>query len=80
MAIELTEQQRQKLKAEREKRSLLPAALAGQLGVSRPMVVQLESGVKKPSAELLDRWAELLGFSVVNRGVELKRKAGVKKT
>ena len=63
-AILLAERQRRRLRAARIAHGLGVADLAQALGVSRPYVAMLESGTKRPSEELLTRWATVVGFQV----------------
>lgn len=48
----------------RDRLGLTQAELARRLGVARPTVTQLESGVKGPSKKMLPRIAEELGVTV----------------
>jgi len=63
-AIPLTAAHRKRLRKARESHGLTPAELAARLGVSRPYLAMLEAGQKKPSDELLPRWAAELGLAV----------------
>jgi DNA-binding XRE family transcriptional regulator len=79
-SLTLTDDQRQLLVTRREKLGLTPAALADKVGVSRPMIVQIESGAKRAPSVLLGEIAKVLHLEFAAKVVvELRPKKLPKK-
>lgn len=54
----------EQIKTLREKRGMTQAALADAAGVQREAVGRIESGIRKPGPELLERLADALGAEI----------------
>ena len=54
------------LKKARERRKLTQAALANKVGVHQVTIARLETGVRRPSADLLQRLAKALKVRMEN--------------
>lgn len=61
-AIQLTKRQLAKLR--RARGDMTQAALGERLGVTSQYITQLEKGNKRPSEEMLKRWARAVGLNV----------------
>ena len=68
-SLTLTDDQRQLIVHRREKLGLTPAALADMVGVSRPMIVQIESGAKPAPSALLEKIAAALSLEMTAKVV-----------
>ena len=70
----LTAESRATLRAAREAAGLSQESLAVRLGVGRVCLTRFERGEINPSWPVLRRWAAVLGFEALDRGLELRRK------
>jgi transcriptional regulator with XRE-family HTH domain len=72
---ELTAQQRQRIRSERQRMGLTQVELAERLGIVSQYVNQIESGKKAASLDVLQRLGSELGLEItVKTIVSIKRK------
>jgi transcriptional regulator with XRE-family HTH domain len=57
----MTPRRRPALKKARERAGLKQRELAERIGISRAFVIAVEVGRRKPSFDLMERWAKALG-------------------
>jgi transcriptional regulator with XRE-family HTH domain len=69
MAVQLTPEQRQRLRRERERTGLTQVELAARLGVASQHINMIESGKKKPSLDVLQRLGSELGLEITVRTI-----------
>lgn len=72
--IELSKTQRELLREGRILLGVTQVELAAKVGVPQSAIVNYEAGKRKPSIEVLERWADELGYEVVQSGVEIRPK------
>lgn len=59
----------------REAKGLGRSALADQIGVHKAFITRVEEGVRRPSLEIMMRWAKLLDCSLDSFGDDANRSA-----